>query len=78
MPSDISLDVMHNKYFNYAAGEDPVVHVPCRFYLFDEKIPQFETVHFDVDETGEVDFSPAEMSLHATSTCGLNNAFKII
>ena len=81
MPNDTSLDVMHNKYFNYATQEDPVVHIPCRFYLFkdfDKKIPQFETIHFDVDGTGEADFSPAELSLSSTSTNSLNDTFKII
>ena len=81
MPNDVTLDVMHNKYFNYATEEDPVVYVRSRFYLFQgigKEIPQFETVHFHVHETGEVDFSPAEMSLNLSNTLALNNAFKII
>ena len=81
MPNDVILDVMHNKYFNYATEEDPVVYVPCKFYMFEdfrEKIPQFETVHFDVDETDEADFCPGELSLSTNNADSLNNAFKII
>ena len=74
-----NVDIMHNKYFNYVTEEDSGVHIPCRFYLFDDiqlKTPRFETVYFDVDETG--DFSPAEMSLSAIGTDSLNNALKKI
>ena len=70
LPNDTRLDLMHNKYFYYATEVDPVAHIPCRFYLFNEdyleKIPQFETINFDADETG--DFSPAEMSLTISGT----------
>ena len=79
--NDTIMNIMHNKYFNYATQEDPVVHIPCRFYLckeFQYKIPQFEFVRFYVDETGSADFSPAELSLSSTSTYSLNNALKII
>ena len=79
-PKDINVNVMHNKYFNYVTEEDPVVHIPCRFYLFKDdslqKIPQFESVNFDVDETG--DFSPAEMSLSVFDKGPFANALKII
>ena len=73
------MDVMHNKYFNYTTEEDPVVRIPCRFYLFNDilqKTPRFETVYFDVDQTG--DFCPAEMSLSVSSTESFANCLKII
>ena len=80
MSKDITMDVMHNKYFNSVTPGDPVVHIPSRFYVFNNdfylKIPQFETTQFGVDETG--DFCRAELSLTPNNTYSLNNALKII
>ena len=81
MPHDTRMNMMHNKYFNYATEVDPVVHIPCRFYLFNDfqkKIPRFERIYFDVDETGDADFSPAELSLTPTNTYSLHNVLQII
>ena len=51
LPKQFHIDPIHNKYFNHATKEDPVVYIPSRFYKFDDDIPEFKAVRYEVDES---------------------------
>ena len=74
----LKFDVFHNKYFNHATSDNPIVYVPSQFYVFDSKTPEKEAISFHKDEYEVHNFVDAQCCLHATSKASLNNILKVL
>ena len=51
LPKQFHIDANHNKYFNHATKDDPIVYIPSRFYKFDDDTPELKAVRYEVDES---------------------------
>ena len=74
----MKFDMFHNKYFNHTTTEDPRVHIPSRFYRFDNNTPEHEAVCFE--EEGSVTFHPfeAHCSISVSSKSLLTKVLKVL
>ena len=78
LPSELQFDIFHNKYFNYTKQNDFQIVIPSRFYKFDDKTPEVDTVAFEPDPVSLESFPQADCIINTSSSRQLTNVLKLI
>ena len=73
-----TFDVFHNKYFNYPSKGGPIVHIPSRFYRFDDDVPDFEAITIRLSKSSLIDALTAEYLVKVTTKVSLLNTLRIL
>ena len=79
LPEHNALDTFHNRYFNFATEDNPILHIPSKYYVFksfNHKIPDSGDIDYQINDSG--DYSPAECFFEVQDNNTMGNVLEIL
>ena len=79
LPEHNPMDTFHNRYFNFATEDNPILHIPSKYYVFkcfNHKIPDSGDIDYQINDSG--DYSPAKCFLNVHDNNTMGNVLEIL